>query len=83
MRESTEALSGNAPRAAMNISSASPSRIGAAVNAQQLHTVPERNMGRLADLLEQQFTRYAAIAGDVADDSAVATPNGLATTPRR
>ncbi len=81
LRESIDGLSGQASHAVMNVSSASPSRIGAAVNAQQLTTIRERNMRRLADLLDEEAARYLAVAADIAEDSAVTTPNGLATTP--
>ena len=78
LRENTEALSGRAPH--VNTASASPSRISAAVNAQQLTEVRERDMGRLADLLDDAATRYLSVATAIAEDSVVTIPNGLVTT---
>ncbi|MBV8348108.1 MAG: hypothetical protein JOZ49_11410, partial [Mycolicibacterium sp.] len=82
LREHTEALSGRPPH--VNIASASdepqPSRISAAVNAQQLTEVRERDMGRLADLLDEAATRYLSVATAIAEDSVVTIPNGLVTT---
>jgi hypothetical protein len=59
----------------------SPSRLSAKVNARHLDEVPERNMQRLADMLEVTADAYLA-AATVADPSAqIATPNGLMIGP--
>jgi putative sterol carrier protein len=59
----------------------SPSQMGAVVNARQLIDVPERNMSRLAELLEQASLAYLAAAA-VADESApIPTANGLVLRP--
>ncbi|RDH76505.1 maleylpyruvate isomerase family mycothiol-dependent enzyme [Mycolicibacterium moriokaense] len=59
----------------------SPSRMGAAVNARQLIDVPERDPGRLADLIEEAALGYLS-AADAADESAaIPTANGLVLSP--
>ena len=49
----------------------SPSRLSAVVNARHLSEVPERDLGRLADMLEEATTTYlaAAAAADPAPTS--------------
>ena len=47
----------------------SPSRMSAAVNARHLNEVPERDLGRLADLLEEAAMAYLAAAA-AADETA-------------
>ena len=56
----------------------SPSRLSAMVNARHLEEVPERNLHRLADMLDQAAVRYldAAASADLGVD--IETPNGLA-----
>jgi hypothetical protein len=59
----------------------SPSRLSAKVNARHLEEVPERNLHRLADMLESSADAYlnAAVAADPSVD--IATPNGLVIGP--
>jgi hypothetical protein len=60
--------------------SGTPSALSAIVNARHLTVVPERNLHRLADMLEEEVDRYLAVAAAAADQSEVATiptPNGL------
>jgi hypothetical protein len=59
----------------------SPSRLSAIVNARHLTVVPERNMHRLADLLEETAATYLAAAGSADTNSVIPTPNGLSLTP--
>jgi uncharacterized protein (TIGR03083 family) len=59
----------------------SPSELSAAVNARHLSSVPERNLHRLAGLLEESAQRYLAVASAVDTDAAILTPNGLTITP--
>jgi putative sterol carrier protein len=55
--------------------------LSAAVNARHLEEVPERDLGRLADLIDEAAAGYLA-AVEVADERAtIPTPNGLAITP--
>ena len=59
----------------------SPSRLSAKVNARHLEEVPERNLHRLADMLEVAADAYlnAAVAADPTVE--IATPNGLVIGP--
>jgi hypothetical protein len=59
----------------------SPSRLSAIVNARHLEEVSERNLHRLADLLEEAAAGYldAAAAADPAVE--IETPNGLVVAP--
>jgi hypothetical protein len=59
----------------------SPSRLSAIVNARHLTAVPERDMHRLADLLEETAATYLAAADSADADSVIPTPNGLTLTP--
>jgi hypothetical protein len=59
----------------------SPSRISAVVNARHLTVVPERNLARLADLLEETAATYLAAAAAADTSVAISTPNGLVITP--
>jgi uncharacterized protein (TIGR03083 family) len=59
----------------------SPSTLSAAVNARHLDSVRERNLHRLAGLLEESAERYLAVASVVDTDAAILTPNGLTITP--
>jgi hypothetical protein len=59
----------------------SPSRLSAKVNARHLEEVPDRNLHRLADMLETSADAYlnAATAADPSVE--IATPNGLVIGP--
>lgn len=59
----------------------SPSRLSALVNARHLTVVSERDMHRLADLLQETAAVYLAAARSVDTTSVVPTPNGLTLTP--
>jgi hypothetical protein len=59
----------------------SPSRISEVVNARHLTVVPERNLGRLADLLEETAATYLAAAAAADPRVGISTPNGLVITP--
>jgi hypothetical protein len=59
----------------------SPTRLSAAVNARHLMEVPERDMGRLADMLEEATATYLAAAVAADDSAAIPTPNGLVISP--
>ena len=59
----------------------SPSELSAAVNARHLSEVPERNLHRLATLLEESAARYIAVASTVDTASSILTPNGLVIAP--
>jgi uncharacterized protein (TIGR03083 family) len=56
----------------------SPSRLSAAVNARHLEEVPERNLGHLADQMQDAVTAYLTAAASADDSSTITTPNGLA-----
>ena len=59
----------------------SPSRLSAAVNARHLEQVQQRDLGRLANLLEEAAIGYLAAAADADDTAAISTPNGLVISP--
>ena len=59
----------------------SPSRLSAAVNARHLEEVQERDLGRLANLLEEAAIAYLAAAVAADDTAAISTPNGLVISP--
>ncbi|GFG48857.1 hypothetical protein CQY20_14120 [Mycolicibacterium agri] len=59
----------------------SPSRMGAAVNARQLVEVPERDVRRLADLLEEAAEGYLAAAAAADESAAIQVANGLVLSP--
>lgn len=59
----------------------SPSRMGAIVNARQLTEVTERNMGRLADMLEDAASAYLAAAAAADENATIPTVNGLVLAP--
>jgi hypothetical protein len=59
----------------------SPSRMGALVNARQLTEVTERNMSRLAVLLENAVLAYLAAAEAAADTARIPIANGLMLNP--
>jgi hypothetical protein len=88
MREYTEALARhvNGDHAAINIPDGSPARARTAVNDRHLIDVPERDLRRLADMLEETATRYLAVATDVgaidtSERAAVLTADGLVLEP--
>lgn len=78
LQEYTEALHDGGVSA---IGSGSPSKRSAAVNAQHLTKVAERDMRRLADMLEEQAVHYIDAAGAADDTVTIATANGLILTP--
>jgi hypothetical protein len=55
----------------------SPTMLSAKVNARHLEAVPERNLHRLARLLEESAARYLEVAAVVDADVPILTPNGL------
>ena len=55
----------------------SPTTLSAKVNARHLEAVPERNLHRLARLLEESAARYLEVAAVVDSDAPILTPNGL------
>jgi uncharacterized protein (TIGR03083 family) len=59
----------------------SPSRLSAKVNARHLEEVPERNLHRLADLLEAAAETYLNAAANADPNAVIATPNGLVIGP--
>ncbi|MDT5015804.1 MAG: hypothetical protein QOD39_1964 [Mycobacterium sp.] len=58
-----------------------PSRLSATVNARHLEEVPERNLHRLADLLEDATAGYLDAAASADASAVIETPNGLAISP--
>jgi len=59
----------------------SPSRMGALVNARQLDEVPERDLRRLADLLEEAADGYLAAVEAADETAAIQVANGLVLSP--
>ena len=59
----------------------SPSRMSAVVNARQLTEVPERDMSRLADVLEESALAYLSAATAADESAAIPTANGLVLSP--
>jgi len=59
----------------------SPSRLSAKVNARHLDEIPERNLHRLADMLETAADTYMAAAASADPCAEIATPNGLVIGP--
>jgi Mycothiol maleylpyruvate isomerase N-terminal domain len=55
----------------------SPSRLSAMVNARHLTEVPDRDMHRLANMLEGAASTYLAAAASVDVDAKIPVPNGL------
>ena len=55
--------------------------ISAVVNARHLSEVPERNLQRLADMLEEAASRYLSVAASADLSVQIATPNGLVIGP--
>jgi hypothetical protein len=88
MHEYTEALTRhvNGDRAAINIPDGSPARARTAVNDRHLIDVAERDLRRLADMLEQTAASYLAVATDIeamdaSERVAVLTADGLVLEP--
>jgi putative sterol carrier protein len=85
MREYTEALTRhvNGDDAAINIPDGSPARARTAVNDQHLINVSERELHRLADMLEETATRYLAVASafDTVERVEILTADGLVLEP--
>jgi hypothetical protein len=59
----------------------SPWRLSALVNARHLEEVPERDLHRLADMLQTAAETYLNAAVNVEPTVAIPTPNGLVITP--
>ena len=59
----------------------SPSRLSAVVNARHLEEIPERDLSRLAELLEEAAVAYLAAAAAANETAAIPTPNGLVISP--
>jgi hypothetical protein len=59
----------------------SPSRLSAKVNARHLEEVPERNLHRLAGMLESGVDAYLNVAANAVPSVDIATPNGLVIGP--
>lgn len=81
LRDETDVHAGGA-RTHVVAGTGSPSKRSAAVNAQHLVMVRERDMRRLADMLEEQAARYLDVARAADDTSEITIANGLTmTTP--
>jgi putative sterol carrier protein len=59
----------------------SPSRLSAEVNARHLEELPERNLHRLADMLEETAATYLETAASADTAADIPTPNGLVIGP--
>ena len=59
----------------------SPSRLSAKVNARHLEEIRERNLSRLADMLEVAADAYLNAAANADLSAEIATPNGLVIGP--
>ena len=59
----------------------SPSRLSAKVNARHLEEIRERNLSRLADMLEVAADAYLNAAANADLGAEIATPNGLVIGP--
>ena len=85
MREYTEALTRhlNGDHAALDIPDGSPAWARTAVNDQHLIDVSERDLRRLADMLEETAARYFAVASavDISEPAAILTADGLVLEP--
>lgn len=85
MGEYTEALTRhvNGDPVALDIPDGSPARARTAVNDRHLTDVSERDMRRLADMLEETAARYLAVAAavDPSERAAVLTADGLVLEP--
>jgi hypothetical protein len=85
MREYTEALTRhvNGEHAAINIPDGSPAWARTEVNDRHLIDVSERDLRRLADMLEETAARYLAAASlvDTTEPAAILTADGLVLEP--
>src|SRR5262245_13502496 len=83
LRDYTQALTrhANGYMTHANRPTESPSALSAKVNARHLEEVPERNLHRLADMLEAALDAYLNAAVTADPSVAIATPNGLVITP--
>jgi Mycothiol maleylpyruvate isomerase N-terminal domain/SCP-2 sterol transfer family len=83
LRDYTQALTrhANGYMTHANRPTESPSRLSAKVNARHLEEVPERNLHRLADMLEASSDAYLNAAATADPSVDIATPNGLVIGP--
>jgi hypothetical protein len=85
MREYTEALTRhvNGDHAAIAIPDGSPARVRTEVNDRHLIDVSERDLRRLADMLEETAASYLAVASaiDTSQHVAILTADGLVLEP--
>lgn len=83
LRDYTQALTrhANGYMTHANRPTESPSALSAQVNARHLEEVPERNLHRLADLLEATADAYLNAAAAADPSVRIATPNGLVIDP--
>jgi hypothetical protein len=83
LRDYTQALTrhANGYMTHANRPTESPSRLSAKVNARHLEEVPERNLHRLADMLESSADAYLNVATAADPSVEIATPNGLVIDP--
>jgi uncharacterized protein (TIGR03083 family) len=83
LRDYTQALTrhANGYMTHANRPTESPSRLSAKVNARHLEEVPERNVHRLADMLESSADAYLNAAAAANPSVEMATPNGLVISP--
>ena len=83
LRDYTQALTrhANGYMTHPNRPTESPSALSAKVNARHLEEVPERDLHRLADMLEAAFDAYLAAAVPADPSVEIATPNGLVIGP--
>jgi len=83
LRDYTQALTRHASgyMTHANRPTESPSRLGAIVNARHLEEVPERDLHRLAGLLEQAAATYLDVAASADPAVEIQTPNGLVISP--
>lgn len=85
MREYTEALSRhvNGDHVALTIPGGGPARARTTVNDRHLTDVSERDLRRLADMLEETAGRYLAVAAavDTSQPAAILTADGLVLEP--
>ena len=83
LRDYTQALTrhANGYMTHANRPTESPSALSAKVNARHLDEVPERNLQRLADMLEAAADAYLSVATAADPNAEIATPNGLVIGP--
>jgi hypothetical protein len=83
LRDYTQALTrhANGYMTHANRPTESPSRLSAKVNARHLEEVPERDLHRLAEMLETSTDAYLNVAAAADPSFEIATPNGLVIGP--